>query len=231
MWGGRMSRDHRTRDRLDAGDRPDFHGFGDRVLSALPPRLLAKVQPAFRTDADLHDHSHRLGLLTHFLGSKTHRYDAGGLDRLAEAAVLHDIGKVQLDPQIVLKPGRLTPEEVSHIRSHSTLGHDLLWEDGGEAYRLAALVARCHHEKFDGTGYPDGLRGDSIPLEARIVGLCDVYDALRSPRAYKTPVSHAETMSILLNGDARTKPEQFDPALLALFQHHGPEIQQLYDQT
>lgn len=226
-----MTRDHHTRDRLDAGGRPNFSGFGDRVLSALPPRLLTKVQPAFHTDADLRDHSHRLGLLTHFLGSKTNRYDAGGLDRLAEAAVLHDIGKVRLDQQIVLKPGRLTPDEVGHIRSHSTLGHALLTEDGGEAYALSALVARSHHEKFDGSGYPDGLRGEAIPLEARIVGLCDVYDALRSPRAYKPPVSHAETMTILLKGDARTKPEQFDPALLALFQHHGPEIQRLYDHT
>lgn len=226
-----MSRHHRTRDRLDTSDRPDFSGFGDRVLSALPPRLLTKVLPTFHTDADLRDHSHRLGLLTHFLGSKTHRYGSGRLNQLAEAAVLHDIGKVRLDPQIVLKAGRLTPDEVNHIRSHSTLGHDLLTEDGGEAYGLAALVARCHHEKFDGSGYPDGLRGEAIPLEARIVGLCDVYDALRSPRAYKPPVSHAETMAIILKGDARTKPEQFDPALLALFQHHGPEIQQFYDQT
>lgn len=213
------------------GTPMNFSGFGDRVLAALPSRLLTKVQPAFLNDADLRDHSHRLGLLTHFLGTKTGQTDSGWLDRLAEAAVLHDIGKARLDKQIILKPGRLTPEELGHIRSHSMLGHDLLLEEGGDAYALSALVARSHHEKFDGSGYPDGLIGTDIPLEARIVGLCDVYDALRSPRAYKPPVSHDETMSILLNGDTRTRPEQFDPQLLALFAHHSPKIRQLYDQT
>lgn len=208
-----------------------FAGFGHRVLAALPPRLLTKVQPAFLNDADLRDHSHRLGLLTHFLGAQTGQADSGWLDRLAEAAVLHDIGKARLDQQVILKPGLLTPEEISHIRSHSMLGHDLLAEYGGDAYALSALVARSHHEKFDGSGYPDRLTGTNIPPEARIVGLCDVYDALRSPRAYKPRLSHDETMSILLNGDTRTRPEQFDPHLLALFAHHGPTIRQLYDQA
>lgn len=226
-----MARYQQTGETPSADGPADFSGFGDRVLAALPPRLLAKVRPAFLNDADLREHSHRLGLLTHFLGAKTGRNDSGWLDRLAEAAVLHDIGKARLDQQVILKPGRLTPEELSHIRTHSTLGHDLLAEDGGDDYALSALVARSHHEKFDGSGYPDGLSGTDIPIEARIVGLCDVYDALRSPRAYKPPVSHDETMSILLNGDARTRPEQFDPDLLALFARHGPKIRQLYDQA
>lgn len=226
-----MSQDYHIAEGPSGKRGTDFSGFGDRVLAALPPRLLTKVQPAFINDANLRDHSHRLGLLTHFLGAKTGHGDSGWLDRLAEAAVLHDIGKSRLDQQVILKPGRLTPEELHHIRSHSVLGQELLTADGGDAYALSALVARSHHEKFDGSGYPDGLRGTDIPIEARIVGLCDVYDALRSPRAYKPPVSHDETMSILLNGDARTRPEQFDPALLALFSRHGQDIRRVYEQA
>ncbi len=207
---------------------PDFSGFGARVLAGLPPRLLRRVGPAFGRDDDLRQHSHRLGRLSHFLGETTGRHGPGWLDRLAEAAVLHDIGKTQLSPDIVLKPGRLTPAEIDHIRSHSILGRALLAEDGGAAYALAALVAGCHHEKFDGSGYPDGLAGSIIPEEARIVGLCDVYDALRSPRAYKQPLDHDATMAILLHGDGRTRPEQFDPHLLGLFAEHGETIRTLY---
>jgi response regulator RpfG family c-di-GMP phosphodiesterase len=102
------------------------------------------------------------------------------------AAPLHDIGKVGIPDAILLKQGRLTDQEKDIMKCHPRFGHDLLVDSPSPAMRLAASIALHHHENFDGTGYPDGLRGHDIPLEARIVAVVDVFDALMSPRPYKT---------------------------------------------
>ncbi|MBY0528270.1 MAG: protein kinase [Gemmataceae bacterium] len=131
-------------------------------------------------------------------------------------APLHDIGTVALPDHILLKPGRLTAEERLLMQAHTTIGADTLQEvarQHGSAMaflQMAIDIARHHHERFDGSGYPDRLTGDTIPLAARIVTVADVYDALRSRRIYKPPLSHAAAVQIM----TEASQGQFDPALL-----------------
>lgn len=203
--------------------------FGNRVFQALPPALWRQIEDSLATDRELRHHSSRLGALAHLVGRLAGRTDSGWLAKLAEAAVLHDIGKLRLDAAILGKTGPLTDADKAHVRDHGPLGAEMLVAFGGEGFGIATLVARHHHETYDGSGYPDGLAGGAVPEEARIVTLCDVYDALRAPRAYKSGFDHDHTMTIMTKGDGRTKPEHFDPHLLRLFVQHSSEIEALYE--
>lgn len=136
-------------------------------------------------------------------------------DAVRYSAQLHDVGKMSIDAAVLKKKGRLTEEEWREMRRHAEYGHRILKES--PRLRMAADIALCHHEKWDGTGYPQGLTGKEIPLAARIVAIADIYDALRSPRSYKPGLSHEETCHIILHGDERIVPQRhFDPALLNL---------------
>lgn len=145
--------------------------------------------------------------------------DGEYVETLSKVAPLHDIGKVGIPDAILRKEGRLTDEEFDAMKLHTVLGADLL----GEARRklpfsssleLAEEVARHHHERWDGSGYPDKLQGDSIPLSARIMAIADVYDALRSERCYKPGLPHGEAMNIIIRGAG----SQFDPELVQILQ-------------
>ncbi len=135
------------------------------------------------------------------------------IDRIAKAAPLHDIGKIAIPDHILLKPGRHTPEEFEIMKTHSVKGENMLrrtlLEMGGENEMLlfACQIARSHHERWDGTGYPDGLAGEAIPLAARLMAVADVYDAVRSRRPYKEAFSHAEAVDFLVQGSGK----HFDP--------------------
>jgi putative two-component system response regulator len=144
------------------------------------------------------------------------------IDLLYQAAPLHDIGKVAISDEILFKPGRLTKEEFAAMKQHTVLGAAVLHKTevcAGDNHllHLAGDIAEFHHEKWDGSGYPHGLKGEQIPLAARIMAIADVYDALISKRPYKEALSHAETVDIILHGDNITKPEHFDPRALASF--------------
>lgn len=104
---------------------------------------------------------------------------------LLEAAPMHDVGKVGIPDYILLKPGKLNKSEFDIMKRHANIGHALLANSESDLMRVAAAIAYCHHEKFDGSGYPNGLKGDEIPLSARIVAVADVFDALTSSRPYK----------------------------------------------
>jgi putative two-component system response regulator len=131
--------------------------------------------------------------------------------RVAQAALLHDLGKAVLPDAILSKPAALTPEEWRVVQRHPTLGAAILEETAAPLLILAQQIALTHHERWDGSGYPQGLHADAIPLAGRIVALADVYEALRAPRPYKPALDHAAVCEILLLGDGRTAPSHFDP--------------------
>ena len=135
-------------------------------------------------------------------------------DMIPLASALHDIGKIGIDEKVLNKPGKLTPEEFKVIQTHSMLGAKMLHDLDGFAeqplLQTAYEIARWHHERWDGRGYPDGLKGDEIPISAQLVSLADVYDALTSERCYKKAFSHEKAVQMILNGECGA----FNPLLL-----------------
>ena len=134
---------------------------------------------------------------------------------IAMASALHDIGKMSIDDAILNKPGRLTPEEFEIMKTHTTIGSDMLDELGRHHAHNALLsyayqIARWHHERWDGKGYPDGLKGDNIPIAAQVVSVADVYDALTSVRVYKKAIPHEKAIQMILDGECG----QFNPLLI-----------------
>lgn len=156
----------------------------------------------------------------------TDRYNINGDDivLISNASALHDIGKISISDEILNKPGRLTKEEFEIMKTHSSIGASMLSElsiyQNEPLVRVAYEICRWHHERYDGCGYPDGLKGDEIPISAQVVALADVYDALTSERVYKSAYSHEVAVNMILNGECGT----FNPLILECFQDVAEEI-------
>lgn len=145
------------------------------------------------------------------------------LEALSLGALMHDIGKIAVPDAILRKPGPLTPEEMTVMRQHPVVGHDILKRLPYLA--AAALGVRHHHERWDGTGYPDRLVGEKIPIEARIITLSDTFDAITTDRPYRAARSVAEALAEI----QREANQQFDPALVDLLMHNAPRLAELSD--
>jgi putative two-component system response regulator len=143
---------------------------------------------------------------------------------------MHDIGKIGVPIEILLKKTKLTEEEAVFMRMHTVIGGRILHGATSEYLEMAEQIALTHHEKWNGSGYPRGLRCGEIPLVGRIMTLVDQYDTLRSQRSYKPSMSHAKACRILVQGDEKTVPEHFDPSLLTLFNDCHREFEEIYDQ-
>jgi putative two-component system response regulator len=154
--------------------------------------------------------------------------DANYIEMISYASALHDIGKVGLPDAILLKPGKLTAEEFELVKQHTLIGAHTL-EVGISNYpknpfvRMGIVIARHHHEHWDGKGYPDGLKGEDIPLSARIMAVVDVYDALVSERSYKKALSHEESCQTILAGSGT----QFDPLVVEAFSAHSDDFRDI----
>lgn len=175
-----------------------LHGFYDSALEAFATAIDVK-------HVNIHGHSLRVGRYAAAIG------DAMGLDMnevgaLRSAGYLHDIGKVAVDKRLFGKPTTLDPEEFREMADHTTVGHQIVTGVNFPWPKIPEVV-RWHHERADGSGYPDGLGTDDVPMQARIVGLADTFDAMTSPRPYREPISLGTT----LNEIVRMTPLKFDP--------------------
>lgn len=174
-----------------------------------------------KRDSDTDDHNYRVTCYAVAL-AEAMELPKQDISALIAGAFLHDVGKIGIPDSILLKAGKLTDEEFEVMKTHVLLGIEIVednpWLTG------AAMTIRYHHERFDGTGYPEGLRGDSIPLNARLFAVVDVFDALTSERPYKKPLGLNEALAII----ERESGRHFDPAIVAVFQSLAPV---LYAQT
>jgi HD-GYP domain-containing protein (c-di-GMP phosphodiesterase class II) len=149
-------------------------------------------------------------------------------DEIRYSAQLHDVGKMSVDAAVLKKKGPLDAGEREEMNRHTVYGYQIL--SASTRLSMGAEIALHHHEKWAGGGYPNGVKGEAIPLSARIVQMADIYDALRSERPYKPSFSHAKTVGIMTQGDERIDPyEHFDPKLIDLFRDHHPAFEKIWD--
>ena len=172
-------------------------------------------------------------LLLRRLRKKTDQYPLTEADisLISTASALHDIGKINIPEQILNKPGRLTKEEFDIIKTHSAVGEHMLrqipFNQNEPLVKVAREICRWHHERWDGRGYPDGLKGDEIPISAQVVSLADVYDALTSERCYKAAFDHDTALNMIVNGECGT----FNPLLLECLMDGADQIKQAMQET
>jgi len=147
------------------------------------------------------------------------------------AAELHDIGKLAISDALLNKPAKLTRDEMAVMSTHPQIGCEILSAFGDPVFDLAASVALSHHECYDGSGYPQGLKGEVIPLASRIVALCDVYDALRAHRAYRPAMTHRDALTVITAKDGRASCVKFDPMVLNVFRNRSDDVARVFDRT
>jgi len=195
--------------------------------SSFKETLLTLLRAAEYRDDETGAHVRRISYYAEHLSTVMGKPDAFA-KLIFHASPMHDVGKIGIPDAILLKPGGFEPEEWEIMKSHATIGHNILKDHSSPHLQMGAEIAQCHHERWDGGGYPQGLKGEAIPLPARIMQICDVYDALRSERPYKKAFDHATAYNIITKGDGRTEPGHFDPDVLAAFTSSADQLAVIY---
>lgn len=176
-------------------------------------------------DDDTGQHVSRMSRYAHVL-AKAAGFSEEAAELLLNAVPMHDVGKIGIPDAVLLKPDKLTADEWSIMRQHVEIGVKIIGDDPAELFKLARSVANYHHEKWDGTGYPHGLKGTQIPIEARITAIADVFDALTNRRPYKTAWSIANTLDYM----QKQSGKHFDPDFIKLFMDNIETILQIKQQ-
>lgn len=202
-----------------------------QIVKELSNEIVLRLSTAAEyRDIETGLHIRRLGLYAKVVAESL-SLPADYQESILFAAPLHDIGKIGIPDNILLKPGPLTREEFEVMKNHTVIGAKILANSHYDNIQMAESVALNHHERWDGTGYPKGLSREDIPLEGRIIAICDQYDALRSERPYKPAFSHEKTCDILLNGDGRSMPNHFDPDVLEAFKNVADQFNRIYNEN
>ncbi|NMC32683.1 MAG: response regulator [Veillonellaceae bacterium] len=210
----------------------------DQLSRAQGAIVFAMAQLAEARDPDIHEHLERVRSLCKLLAQGLRDRDVANesvpeyfIDHLHQISALHDIGKTYIPDKVLLKPAKLTDEEKSIVRGHVTFGAQILERICSvyptEILKMAIDVAKFHHEKWDGSGYPEGLAEKNIPLSARIMGIVDVYDAIRSRRCYKEALPHEVAMAAVIAG----RGSDFDPELVDIFVQLAEKICEIYGES
>lgn len=204
-----------------------------KLRESITLNLLARMTDM--RDHDTGDHLERttelVRVMVEYIVANPHESCSLGQEEgshIISSAKLHDIGKIAIPDHILLKPGALTPDEFDIIKQHPVFGATMLNESigqlrGDQFLNTARDIVLSHHERWDGTGYPQGLAGTQIPLSGRIVAIADVYDALTSARPYKEPFAHDLSIRIIVDASGK----QFDPYLVSVFLQHEREISRI----
>ncbi len=196
---------------------------GDLVQSSQEETVLRLARLVEVRDEATGHHIDRMSQISAVVGARLGLPPAA-CKLLQLASQLHDVGKIGVPDSILLKPGILTPDEYEIMKSHAAAGHRMLADSQSQLLRLAATVAWTHHERWDGSGYPRGLTGQSIPIEGRIAAVADVYDALTSRRVYRAAFASQTAVDMM----EAERGRHFDPQVLDAFRRAAPEIDHLH---
>ncbi len=180
-------------------------------------RLLSLT--GFRTDETI-GHMRRVDVYSSVLLKEAVGWEVEEVADIAIAAAMHDVGKIRIDETIMRTPGKLSPEQFEIMKQHTELGAEILADSNHSMLQMARDIALYHHEKYDGSGYPRGLKGDDIPEYARIVAIADVYDSITHDRVYRPALSQEEALKIMNSENGK----HFDPRLLDCFLRSIPEL-------
>ena len=179
-------------------------------------------------DTDTGTHILRIGEYARRL-AEVLRMPGDFAEAISLTSMMHDIGKIGIPDSILLKKGPLDQDENVIMKTHTTIGHRMLSGSSHHNLQMAASIALTHHERWDGFGYPRGLKGEEIPMEGRIAMICDIYDSLRSARPYKPAFEHEKAVKIITEGDGRTMPGHFCPDVMAAFKENVQAFKEIYD--
>jgi len=199
-----------------------------QVLASYRETITTLCRAATYKDEETGGHVRRISYYTEDIAS-TLGMNAAFCETIHYASPMHDIGKIAIPDAILRKAGTLNPSEWDIMKSHTTLGAQLISSGDSPYLQMGAEIALHHHERWDGGGYPAGAKGQVIPISARIMNICDQYDALRSQRPYKAALPHERAVEIITAGDGRTMPSHFDPDVLGAFKRSAERFRKIFE--